>query len=87
MSKVKSKAKSKEGIINTYKRPVPREGKESKTISDHILAVLHRDYFGKKAVYIGLSDNPEWVKKKGQKLSYSDAKQYYSGLKKENYRR
>ena len=78
---------TKKGIINTYRRLIPEETETGEISNIVITAVLHVDYFDNKAVYIGRSDDPEWVKKKKKKLSYNEALAYYPGLEKENYRK
>ena len=78
---------TKAGIINTYRRLIPKEVKGGEVSNIVITAVLHKGYFDNKAVYLGKSDNLEWVKKQGTKLSYDEALAYFPGLNKENYRK
>ena len=82
-----SKHQEETGIINTYRRLIPEETKGGEVTNIVLTAVLYVDFFGNKTVYIGRSDNPQWVKKQGQKLSYDESLFYYPGLKKENYRK
>lgn len=75
-------------ILNTYKRPIDKEPERDIGVEkSHILAVLTEDRVGNKAVYIGLSDNPDWVAQYGTKLTYEEAvASYYPTLEKDNYR-
>ena len=73
-------------IINTYTPLLPMENDDGGI--DYIIlnAVLTEDYHGLKAVYLGVGSD-EFVKDKGQKLTYKRALNYYPQLKEEEYRK
>ena len=77
------------GVINVYNLPVPSPGEkgEERMMTKTVTFVLTRDAHGLYAVYMGMSSDPGWIAHSGAKLNYEKAKQYYPGLKEEEYRR
>lgn len=73
-------------IVNSYKPMLPKEGENEKIEHVTINAVLTRDAVGQFAVYVGIGSD-EFVAGVGQKQTYKRALNYYSGLKKEEYRK